>query len=731
MQESCQEIDVCGTPKKLCYESQAAALKAVGVADFAAFQTAVKDAYPLFFCEKPADEPVCEPTRADAYQGPTATDADGDGAQDGADNCPKVFNPIRPVDHGLQADFDRDGLGDSCDVCPAGEGDLLCAKARAEDRDHDLVPDFRDNCPLLKNTDQADFDLDGRGDVCDPCASLSNPDLQACAISRIRQLKLPEAGLKGIRTKAKVRLVGLVTAVAPTGFYMQDADDASAFGIFVYQPKGQKPTVGQKIQVAATYDAFKDQYQLQNLTAFELIADKQNVPLRPLTVLHWNTPASLEDLEGVVVRTEVSGQVSWPVERTDTAAFYIDQAIAVGQTLATYPKPLRGSTVLVSGIVRKFAGRFLLEPRGPEDIEIKDPGKPVLLGFSSASVFSEVGYAGPVSPALSLTLDRPAPEDLAVILESQAPSKLVVPASVIIPKDATTVTVPAFSAIAASDQPVIVTARLRDLEVQTEVVILKDPKPQLLPVEKPAVRAGVGATTAIKLRSNMPASFLGAGEKIQLEWDSAFLEVLSEPVLAPGQQELLLSVKGLQAGSTTVKARLHGSETSWTMTLIAQDISLTEVFFDPMGDDVGLEWIEMMNTSGRDLDLAQYAIGAGGESYATMRYQLKGILPAGACVVIGGPKSATQNFSPNFFQAESFPGGLQNGGTIADAIGLFAVKAADITKDSLPLDAVIYGSPDNKANFKLPDGSVGAVHVPKVTSGQSMEKVDGIWVLRN
>jgi hypothetical protein len=166
------------------------------------------------------------------------------------------------------------------------------------------------------------------------------------------------------------------------------------------------------------------------------------------------------------------------------------------------------------------------------------------------------------------------------------------------------------------------------------------------------------------------------------------------------------------------------------MTLIAQDISLTEVFFDPAGEDSGLEWIEIMNTSGRDLDLSQYAIGAGGESYATLRYQLKGTLTAGACVVIGGPKSSTQNFSPNFFQAESVPGGLQNGGTVADAIGLFAIKASDITRDSLPIDAVIYGGPDNKANFKGPDGTVSPVHLPKILSGQSMEKVDGIWVVR-
>jgi hypothetical protein len=36
------------------------------------------------------------------------------------------------------------------------------------DRDHDGVPDFRDNCPDKYNPDQADLDHNGVGDVCQP-----------------------------------------------------------------------------------------------------------------------------------------------------------------------------------------------------------------------------------------------------------------------------------------------------------------------------------------------------------------------------------------------------------------------------------------------------------------------------------------------------------------------------------------------------------------------------------
>jgi hypothetical protein len=97
---------------------------------------------------------------------PPILDTDKDGIYDDDDNCPLDANTD-------QADLDKDGLGDVCD----------------NDDDNDTILDPADNCPVIANTDQADLDKDGFGDVCDDdddndkvldpsdnCPLIANPD---------------------------------------------------------------------------------------------------------------------------------------------------------------------------------------------------------------------------------------------------------------------------------------------------------------------------------------------------------------------------------------------------------------------------------------------------------------------------------------------------------------------------------------------------------------------------
>jgi len=81
---------------------------------------------------------------ATQYDGiPKIGDRDGDGVPDAVDNCPDVFNPIRPMDcdasgkNCKQADADGDGIGDACDPCPLNKGSTDCAP---------ILPEIDDKC---------------------------------------------------------------------------------------------------------------------------------------------------------------------------------------------------------------------------------------------------------------------------------------------------------------------------------------------------------------------------------------------------------------------------------------------------------------------------------------------------------------------------------------------------------------------------------------------------------
>jgi large repetitive protein len=116
----CDELDVCSTPKAVCLESETGQT-------LAELETAAAVTYPLFFCDVPADEPTCDPFRETAVDGSgeytgeiSPSDLDGDGVVNASDDCAAVFNPVRPVDDGEQADADQGGKGDACDRCPLG-----------------------------------------------------------------------------------------------------------------------------------------------------------------------------------------------------------------------------------------------------------------------------------------------------------------------------------------------------------------------------------------------------------------------------------------------------------------------------------------------------------------------------------------------------------------------------------------------------------------------------------
>ncbi len=98
------------------------------------------------------------------------SDTDGDTIEDTADNCPAVANRE-------QADTDLDGVGDLCD--PDDDNDqtpdvtdncplVAGTSAGCPDADGDGVRQDFDNCPTVANAAQTNTDADLLGDACDP-----------------------------------------------------------------------------------------------------------------------------------------------------------------------------------------------------------------------------------------------------------------------------------------------------------------------------------------------------------------------------------------------------------------------------------------------------------------------------------------------------------------------------------------------------------------------------------
>ena len=102
-----------------------------------------------------------------------ALDTDEDGVADSADNCAFVANPDQTDSDGdamgdvCDPDDDNDGVLDGADLCSNTPPNTQVNAAGCPDADSDGVADTGDNCPLTANPDQADFDRDGIGDTCD------------------------------------------------------------------------------------------------------------------------------------------------------------------------------------------------------------------------------------------------------------------------------------------------------------------------------------------------------------------------------------------------------------------------------------------------------------------------------------------------------------------------------------------------------------------------------------
>ncbi|HEX8824430.1 MAG TPA: amidohydrolase family protein [Archangium sp.] len=527
--DACEALDVCGTPKAACVQSE------LSGKTLEALRTANAASYELFSCGKPpTDEPTCVPQRiADVpvpasvngstlYRGErTAADPDGDGLANEQDNCPGVFNPVRPMDNGKQADTDGDGVGDACDTCPLDANSTSCTASNPNDRDGDGLEASADNCPFAANADQKDSDGDGMGDACDACAA-ANSGNAACPVS-IYDIKTLVGGKSPYLNQTIALKNVVVTAVADSGFFAQVRPEEAGYagaprsGLFVFTRTRPALIVGDVVDIhSGDVSNYFGQLQLTN-PVFTQVGT--GTPPAPLPV----TPAEIRTggphaaaLESVLVKVEnvyVTKLDPTPGggDSTPTHEYVVDATagsdgelvgVRVNDLVFKYTaRPAVGTKLRsLTGVLELRNSHSKLEPRSKEDLV-------PAFSFGPSGNSVRAGNNGSTFPQV-LTVSLPAPyfEDVDVTVTSADVNVLRVAngGRFVIPAGSTSVNVVLEPLLEASS--VSLTASVRGFSQESSVRVLSaTARPTRVQLSPTSLITGPGLETEFTARLDIPA----------------------------------------------------------------------------------------------------------------------------------------------------------------------------------------------------------------------------------
>jgi len=717
---SCDTLDVCGQQKRVCTKRE------VGKT-YDELVTAVGDIYPAFACGVPDNEPSCVPSRPAANMGstiftgmPTATDSDGDGIPDATDNCPNVFNPVRPMDASMQPDLDADGSGDACDVCPNDPNLTTCSMINPDDRDRDGVLNTADNCPDISNPAQSDGDGDDKGDACDACPSDANPGTAGCPVS-IYSIK---TGTTPVSTKVRVENA-LVTGKGSNGFFVQVKSGDPGYngpdnsGLFIYtgpmSVQLANAVVGLRVNIDGTVANFQGQLELDTVSSVTATTMSVELAPAPITVTYAEVKtggSKATTLESVLVT--VNGAAS----ATAVDAMYGEYTLTSGaDTLVVddflYVTPGAAVGMQVTSITGVLAFRQMaskLEPRNAQDIS---QGAPTLAAFGPALSYVRVGQNNvntfPVGSELTVTLSGPAQGD--TIVNLSATNAIQIPMNrVTVLSGQTTATVVLSGQ--TQNAGVTITAQLGSGTPLTAVVRVLGATEAPTTVTLSPANATVAPNGMVSLTATLDIPAPPGGTPITLSVNPAGSGTFTAATVAANTMSAAFTYTDTTgSGMATVTGAISGSNDTCEITVAGgggTNLVINEIDYDQALTDQA-EYIEIYNPTGAAISLANVAVvlingaptvlAAYPDPDSIIDLSSLGSLPAGGYLVIAGSNIAVPSgalkFDPGWTSDQ-----IQNGAP--DGVAL-----VDTSTNTL-IDALSY------------EGSIIAAEVPGIAAPVSL-----------
>lgn len=717
----CETLDVCGTMKSACVQDELTALTGSNAANtLALLTTANANTYPLFACGQPVGEPSCVPERADSSpigtnskNGSTtytasSTDTDKDGIADGADNCPMVFNPIRPMDNGQQADADADMVGDVCDPCPLNANTTTCTVFDPNDRDRDGIPNTADNCPLQANAMQEDTDTDGKGDLCDACPAISNPGILPCPAS----IYAVKTG--AIATGQRVALNNvLATGAGPNGYFIQVFDTDPEFttrdysGLFVYQP-ASGVSAGDRLDLAdGTRAVFNGQVQLTGTGPVDggarVLSAGNPLPapvvINPSDVV-INDGGLAEKLEGVLVRVDNvtvldANPDAGPGDRAPINEFVVTGGLRVNDYLyLTSPFPVAGTQYqAIVGVLEYRNGAYKLEPRSAADLIT---GPAVVTALTPSTVFVREGQSTTLPQPLVVRLSNGELHDVAVTVSSSGPEVTVADGGlIVVPSGQLSAVVPLGGVTATDGGVVTLTATLGTSSQTASVRVLgANDVPRLVALEPGTVNVTAGGTQTFTVRFDLPAA---TGTAVSIAVMPNTLGVAPLSVTVPADQttatfDVAIDAAAVALSTGTVTAT-YGSDTlssALTVQAIPATANIVISEFSSRGPAGGFdEFVEIYNPTNVATDLSGWKLQT--KSAAGTTWTDRVIFP-------GNTSLASHRFllTGNSLAASGYAGPpvdfswLSSGSGLGDTGAIRLIRTVNQTDEVV--DAVAFGS---------------------------------------